>query len=639
MKHLCIICCLIFANFNLFAQQDTIIFYNQLVEYTNIDSIENVLKNNNKNDFNKLFVLYSIEKTNYIKSNKNSGYWLDTIQKIEQSLHINSTKGLLHYFKGNLYLKENKLFDAYKSYSQAIQNFKTIKDSFGIAQSLISISIIPKSDELSHKTNFENLDEAEKIAVKLDNTKLLVRLYMAYLNLYISTTNFQNSKINKIIEKLERSIKGKKDENWALAYFYTNLGIINSKIGKEQESIIYFKKAQKYLIENKEEHGILLNYYNLALTYYSIKDYKNCMISTDKAIELARNNFPIDLKNCYNLKIEIFKNTNQFDKGLVYYDSLYELTELLYENEKEKELNEIRTKNNTQQIVLANENLMLKDEFNTKSKKLLIIFLISAIVLIIIITYLFYKARKQKSKISDQKSKLEELSKTKDYFLTIIAHDIKQPIVSHFGINKTLRFFIKQNNQEKIDNLINSIDKSSMKTLKIIDNLFYWSFIQNNEKVHIQEDILLKTKIQEVISRFILDQFGVDIIINIDENRKINFDIVDFEIVVRNLLDNSIKYGNPTIGKKIFINDSNSNSDYLQLEIIDNGIGMNAEMQQKLKNLFHNPSEFHPKIDQLGFGLVLVSKLIILNNCKIELVESSDLGTKLVISQKHMKSV
>ena len=50
MKHLCIICCLIFANFNLFAQQDTIIFYNQLVEYTNIDSIENVLKNNNKTD-------------------------------------------------------------------------------------------------------------------------------------------------------------------------------------------------------------------------------------------------------------------------------------------------------------------------------------------------------------------------------------------------------------------------------------------------------------------------------------------------------------------------------------------------------------------------------------------------------------
>lgn len=633
MKHLCIICCLIFANFNLFAQQDTIIFYNQLVEYTNIDSIENVLKNNNKTDFNKLFVLYSLEKTNYIKSNKNSGYWLDTIQKIEQSLHINSTKGLLHYFKGNLYLKENKLFDAYKSYSQAKQNFKTIKDSFGIAQSLISISLIPKTDELSHKTNFENLDEAEKIALKLNNTKLLVRLYMAYLNQYAKTNNFRNSNINNIVDKLEKSIKGKKDENWALAYFYTNLGIINSKIGKVQEAILYYKNAQKYLIDNKEEHGILLNHYNLALTYFSLNDFKNCMLSVDKAIELARNNFPNDLKNCYKLKIDIYKSNLQYEKALNYSDSLESLTNTLFDNEKSKELDEIRTKYNTQQLELANENLKIKDEYNTKSKKLLLILLICSIGLLFAISLLFYKSKKQKKEILEQKLKLEDLSKTKDYFLTIIAHDIKQPILSHFGINKTLRFFIKQNNQEKIDNLINSIDKSSMKTLKIIDNLFYWSFIQNNEKVHSFENIQLKFKIDEIISRFILDQIGVEIIVNIDENRTINFDIVDFEIVMRNLLDNAIKYGNPN-NKQIIIEDISSNDYFLNLVIKDNGLGMNHEMATKVRDLFNDPSNFHPKIDQLGFGLILVSKLIRINNCKIELVESSQIGTKLLITQK-----
>ena len=99
---------------------------------------------------------------------------------------------------------------------------------------------------------------------------------------------------------------------------------------------------------------------------------------------------------------------------------------------------------------------------------------------------------KQKIKISNQNVALEDLTRTKDYFLSIIAHDIKQPIISLFSLNKTLKYFANLKDFDRVDKIINSFDKSSMKTLKIIDNLFHWSFIQNQNKVEFQFHNVLK---------------------------------------------------------------------------------------------------------------------------------------------------
>ncbi len=251
---------ILFICHNNFGQSEKKILYNQLSLISNKDSIENIWLKNNFNNYEKLFWLYSLEKTYYIESNYKSGKLLDTIKSIEHKLYQDKSSGLYSFFKANICNKENKLFDAYNSYTDAIKKFKENKDSFGLANSLISISSLPISKDLPCSDNFQYLKSAEDIVLELDNTKLITRLYMAYLNLYNNAKKLNNDKVNEILNKLKLALKGKKDESWGLAYINTNVGSFALSNKLFNEAINSFKTANIYY---KDKYWILFLFSNL----------------------------------------------------------------------------------------------------------------------------------------------------------------------------------------------------------------------------------------------------------------------------------------------------------------------------------------------------------------------------------------
>ena len=629
---------LIVAFFNqfCFGQSGKSIFYNTLNIIKNKDSVENIWLRQDNDSFEKLNLLLSLEKSYYIESSSKCGSLLDSIKRIEVKLYQNNTSGLYSFFLANTYTKANKIYDAYNSYNEAIQKFKINKDSFGLANSLISLSSILMKKDLTNTTSQELLEEAERIALQINDTKLIIRLYMAYLKLYLSENQKENDNdlINKIVDKLKKAIKGKKDESWGLAYFNTNMGTINSANKKYEDAINNYKVASFYYKDINDESGIMLNYYNMALAYFYLNDFTNSTNTVDLALKIAnKNHFLTDKKNCYYLKTEIFRSTNQLENCLIYYDSLFIIKDSLILNEKMNELNEIRTKYHAQQLELTNENLKIKQLNNQKIKNILLVFLLFAFLAICTFIYLYVKTLKQKIKISNQNVALEDLTRTKDYFLSIIAHDIKQPIISLFSLNKTLKYFANLKDFDRVDKIINSFDKSSMKTLKIIDNLFHWSFIQNQNSIYQPEKIFFKSKMDEIISRFILEDIELEINIPIDNQIFIYFNVSDFEILMRNLIDNSIKYAKVNEKTKILIElISSEKENEVCIHYKDFGLGMNQEMIDKTNKIFEDPTPYHPKVDNMGFGIILISKLIKMNNSNIYLKKSSYFGTEYILN-------
>ncbi len=605
------------------------IYYDSLLVIANKDSIARRWVGSSDESLEKLHWILSLEKAYYIESSAQAGQFLDTIKKIEKKLYPSGTSGLYSFFLASKYVKENRLYEAYNSFSEAIAKFRINKDSFGLAHSLISISTLPNSGNAA-SSDLAGLVEAEKIALSLKQTKLLIRLYMAYLRQYMSNAAERTKEIDGIFKKLKAAIKGKKDEHWGLAYFNTNVGTLALTNNKFAEAISYYKEAQKYYQDVQDESGKMLNFYNMALAYYYLQDFSNSKIATDFALAIAKKNFFLtDQKNCYNLKVEIYRSTKELALCLASYDSFFILHDSLIQNERSSELNEIRTKYHAQELELSNEHLKTEEIHQAKIKNYLLGFLLFLVFALAVFTYLYITTLRQKTKISHQKQALEELTQTKDYFLAIMAHDIKQPIVSLFGLNKTLKYYAQTNNFDKIDKLIKSIDRSSMKTLKIIDNLFHWSFIQNKDKIHNPVRLNLKATIEEIISRFILDQSELDLTLEIDDSIFVFFDVVDFEIVVRNLLDNSIKFTSTTKNAKICIFQESMTDQKVTICFKDNGVGISQEIASQIEQIFSDPSPFHPKVYNMGFGIILISQLMIPNRSKISLVSTSEQGTEI----------
>jgi signal transduction histidine kinase len=97
--------------------------------------------------------------------------------------------------------------------------------------------------------------------------------------------------------------------------------------------------------------------------------------------------------------------------------------------------------------------------------------------------------------------------------------------------------------------------------------------------------------------------------------------------VINNLLGNSIKYceQEPIIKIRALIGNQ------LNIEIEDNGIGINEEDKDKVFNKFYRVNRM-PKVKGLGLGLYIVKKIIENHNGKIEIESVWGKGTTVKIT-------
>ena len=105
------------------------------------------------------------------------------------------------------------------------------------------------------------------------------------------------------------------------------------------------------------------------------------------------------------------------------------------------------------------------------------------------------------------------------------------------------------------------------------------------------------------------------------------------ETIVKNLCENSVKYGSSGVNIDI-----SSSADYLTIEISDNGLGME---HKELKNIFEKfyriqTNNIHNSRG-LGLGLYIVKKIITKYQGKIEVSSQLKTGTvfKIVIPYEN----
>lgn len=226
--------------------------------------------------------------------------------------------------------------------------------------------------------------------------------------------------------------------------------------------------------------------------------------------------------------------------------------------------------------------------------------------------------------------KNDELSRTintKDMLLSIIAHDLKNPmqaIVLTLDILKNKPDSYDANKKQK---MLNDLFESSLLLQQEMVNLLEWA--QNQQRI--LQFSPQNTDIQVIISdtisflKQLSDSKTIELRFSNKKNVSVRVDVHMITIAIRNLLSNAIKFTKR--GGVVFI-DTETNGTDLKIIVRDTGVGMN---QEQIQNLFKQDvfeSTWGTENEKgTGFGMKICQEFISRHNGKIEVKSTVGEGT------------
>jgi signal transduction histidine kinase/ligand-binding sensor domain-containing protein len=235
--------------------------------------------------------------------------------------------------------------------------------------------------------------------------------------------------------------------------------------------------------------------------------------------------------------------------------------------------------------------------------------LISSIILLFTVFYMTRVAELKKQQILLKKTvesktkELEELNASKDKFFSIIAHDLKNPFTTIIGFSELLKDDIYQGQQTKTHQFANSINRSAVQTLRLLENLLEWANSQRGKITFNPLSIRISELVDEEFN--LVNDMAVEKNIELKSSFPAELTVFAdkemFKTVLRNLLSNAIKFTHRN-GKVEL--QASAVKGGVEISVSDTGIGMSKEILIKLFRIDANLTTRGTE-DEKGTGLGL----------------------------------
>ena len=225
---------------------------------------------------------------------------------------------------------------------------------------------------------------------------------------------------------------------------------------------------------------------------------------------------------------------------------------------------------------------------------------------------------------------LEEAFHEQSRFVADASHELKTPLTALNGHLSMLKRWGK-NDEERLEKSLDICLSEVERLTKIVNDMLTLSRL---EKVDIDLEKLNgiepKIIIDEVREQYKILNPDVNYITNIDENIKVKIDPNDLKQLLIIFIDNSIKY-NDKNNIEIKINFKKV-SNKMQLEVIDNGMGIPKEEINNVMKRFYKVDKSRLHNSSFGIGLSIANRIVKIYNGEIFI--SSELGkyTKVTVN-------
>jgi signal transduction histidine kinase len=276
--------------------------------------------------------------------------------------------------------------------------------------------------------------------------------------------------------------------------------------------------------------------------------------------------------------------------------------------------------------ILLNENKLRNDQA--------IFLLILAVVLIAFISFILYKYSQNKS----LNKELKELNATKDKFFSIVAHDLKSPFNNLLGYSELLVEDYESMTDVERKNSVSDLHASSKKLVELVDNLLQWaranigSFQYKPELINLSE---FANNLAGVFDQLLSQK---ELVLNrkIDTSLNIYIDEDYLNLVMRNLLNNAIKFSHPKSEINFIVEEKDTR---IEIMLEDHGVGIESSKLDKLFELGHNVSTTGTLNEKgAGLGLILAHDLVIKWGGEISVTSSLGKGSAFKVTIPKTKA-
>ncbi|MBI5541605.1 MAG: tetratricopeptide repeat protein [Bacteroidia bacterium] len=617
---------------NLFSQPDSTIInqvFNLYDKYyntpqNNFDSaliyLDSALKISRKHNYYE-GISYVLREKGYIYSER--GEFVKAMKIIIEALRldekINNKDGAGSDLNliGLIYNQQEKLDEALSYFIKARDKFAEIKDEHGIAMVTGNMGMV-----------YRNKNEFE----------LSLKCYFNSLEYYQQEKNEQNE-IN-------------------IANLENNIGNIYKDIKKYDKALEYFFKAKEGKSKYKQYTSLVSTLSNIGDIYVEKKLFNEALSIYNEALAMAveqksirlQKDVYFDLSYMYkeqgNFKLayETFKESTQLKDSIISEKNNEEIANLKvrYETDKKEKENVILTKDNE-----------LKSTRIANERKQKLLFASLSLIILMVGVFIFIQFRtKQKlskqlalinDKIKNQNTTLKTLNKelidseenltlsnsTKDQLISMLSHDLYNPITSVINYTNLTLESIEQKSKEELQGALTSINGAVIPLQDLLDNILQWARVQ---KIHLQpniDKIHLNIVISDIIKLY--QPLATFKQIQINYN-KLTEDIIKSDklmiyFIIRNIVNNSVKFS----PKENIINiEANIINNTCKILVKDYGAGFKHEILSQLNDIETN--ELKGQISGSGIGLSVSKKFIKLLKGNIEFRNAEKGGAEILIT-------
>jgi PAS domain S-box-containing protein len=191
-----------------------------------------------------------------------------------------------------------------------------------------------------------------------------------------------------------------------------------------------------------------------------------------------------------------------------------------------------------------------------------------------------------------------------DSFIYRASHDLKAPLNSLMGLLSIVR---SENIDSVIAKYLTMMDTSILKLDTFIRNLALFS--KNENQSLVLESVVLDPLVKEVFEKldFLDQEHRVSKEWKVTGTPHFTTDAFRLELILENLISNSLKYYDQTKKNSFLMLTIYSDSEGLTLRMEDNGIGIPAEHQSRLYDMFFRATN---QAFGSGMGLYLVKNAV-----------------------------
>ena len=237
--------------------------------------------------------------------------------------------------------------------------------------------------------------------------------------------------------------------------------------------------------------------------------------------------------------------------------------------------------------------------------------------------------------VKDDKIKLADVVSTNAKFLSLIAHDLRNPFNAIIGILDLLEEGFDDYSKTEIQKLISIANNSAIRTLSLLDNLLTWSVSQNTEKnfnpIKINLRELIINEFESFNSSAAQKQISMDH--SVIPNLYVTADLQMVKTIFRNLISNAIKFSKT--GGIILIR-ATEGKQFVEIEVQDNGIGISEKTQKKLFKIEEFRSTSGTNNEQgTGLGLMFCKEFVGRHGGKIWIESEPEKGSKFKFTLPH----